>query len=652
MDRARRELGHGRPAGRPVRANAGPVVSAEARARAVSRPEALERVDLGLRYLTGLLEAAALDDNAVLPSVVMARVGASGGLTVVLSHAHQGRLGWFSARADGSVALDSGVGLEDLKSLAEGRWSAWPALVDIGDVGEETVLLNLEQSGPVSVEGPQPRVGAVLCSVLVQLASSPWSDEMLAGLFAVGDCPLKTMPGVQEVPSSAAFDLAERLDSIATARSRGPGEKDLPRLRVLASEGLPNVAVVFPGTPEGALRCLAEAAAPKETGVSVVGAGPVPGARWRLRLGEGISGCLEGELWGCQVSYPLSFYGDSGEAALLSEAVGSVSGAGTGAGAGAGAPGAGASAWGEPSGTGFEVPGDCAEVTAPEVGLQQIQPAGNVVAPPWPEPGQVEICVLGPVAVVGGDLESLPSSRRMAALGLLTYLASHRRPVSADELGNSLWPLDISAASLAGPQRKTVMNVISRARAVVGYGAGGSERVVYSAQGYRLSADVTCDWDRFERYVSLARGKGPEAKLEVLRKALELVRGEPFSGYMSSQFFEWVASEHLDLTLAAAVVDVAQDLGETALGLEDYATVKWAVDKGLQLEPTREELFRLWMHALGRTGRPVKVDEVYRRLKLVLRQRLHPLQEPQPASREVWRAYTAVGVPVGGTDDL
>ena len=129
--------------------------------------------------------------------------------------------------------------------------------------------------------------------------------------------------------------------------------------------------------------------------------------------------------------------------------------------------------------------------------------------------------------------------------------------------------------------------------------------------------------------------------MAALRRALELVRGEPFSGALSSQFFEWVASEHLDLTLSAKIVDVAQDLGELALEAEDYETVVWAVEKGLLLEPTREEMFRLWMHALGRQGRPGRVDDVYRRLKLVLRQRIHPLQEPQAESYGVWRSYMA-----------
>jgi pentatricopeptide repeat protein len=269
--------------------------------------------------------------------------------------------------------------------------------------------------------------------------------------------------------------------------------------------------------------------------------------------------------------------------------------------------------------------------------------AGNLAATAG-ERGDAEICILGPVDVVGGDPEALEPSRRLAALGLLAYLATHPRPVSADEIGGALWPLDARRDSLEGPQRKTVMNVISRARTLVGYGLGGKERLVHSPMGYTLSPDVTCDWTRFEKYAASARRMAPPEAIGALRHALELVRGAPFCGAISSQFFEWVASEHLDMTLCAKAVDVAQDLGELALEAGDLATVTWAVEKGLQLEPTREEMFQLWMHALGRAGRPAKVDEVYRRMKLVLRQRIHPLQEPLEASRLVWRSYTSAEV--------
>ena len=261
---------------------------------------------------------------------------------------------------------------------------------------------------------------------------------------------------------------------------------------------------------------------------------------------------------------------------------------------------------------------------------------------------EVEVRLLGPVDVAGGDLGAVDRSRVMAALGVLAYLAAHARPVPADELAGALWPLDATKDNYGGPQRKTVMNAISRARAALGYGVNGKERLVLTPQGYRLSDEVGSDWERFQQHVSIARMLGGAEAIVHLRSALELVRGEPFGGALASQFFEWVASEHLDMTLSAHAVDVAQDLGELALAAGDFAAVYWAVDKGLALEPTREELFRLWMHALGREGRPAKVDDVYRRLKLVLRQRVHPLHEPQRESWEVWRSYTAVESVAGG----
>ena len=212
-------------------------------------------------------------------------------------------------------------------------------------------------------------------------------------------------------------------------------------------------------------------------------------------------------------------------------------------------------------------------------------------------------------------MAALEPSRRMAALALLAYMASHERPITADEIAGALWPLDATKDNINGPQRKTVMNLISRARSVLGYTAAGKERIVYSPQGYRLSGDVTSDWDGFEQYLANARRQSPDDAIASLRRALELVRGEPFGGTLSSQFFEWVASEHLDMTFSARAVDAAQDLGQLALDAGDLESVVWAVEKGLQLEPTREELFRLWMHALGRartasqSGRPLPASQ-------------------------------------------
>ena len=627
LDRSRREIGHLRPKGRDIARNEPEVEAAESRARAIARTDAVRWVDCGLRYLSGLVEQMSLDGVVPAPALALVRVGPRG-LEVIFSARVKGSVGWFSPSEDGTAhVLDSEVTLEELELLAADRWPVWPALVSIGESRQGLLLLNLEHAGSVSVEGAERSVQALLTRMALELTSQPWSDEMLAGLYALGDGCLDGLSGAQGVPSHKAMDLAEKLDLVSAAQQDLAGRFSLSTLRAVACEALPNVAVAFAGAPADAVRCLAEAAVPQQSGIAVAAAGPYPGARWKLVLDDAGQGSLEGQLSEGVVSFDVKTDCDPVEVALLGEALANASELG-----------------------GRAVSGDSDRIAPDEPvdiqangGHAETAPAASVsshVKLPEPERGEVEICVLGPVDVAGGDIGALEPSRRMAALALLAYLASHERPVTADEMASALWPLDATKDNVAGPQRKTVMNLISRARTALGYNTAGKERLVYSPLGYRLSADVTSDWARFEKYLGNARRQEGVESIASLRKALDLVRGEPFSGALSSQFFEWVASEHLDLTFAARAVDAAEDLGQLALNSGDLGTVLWAVEKGLQLEPTREEMFRLWMHALGREGRPAKVDEVYRRLQMVLRQRIHPLQEPQPESREVWRRYT------------
>jgi len=573
-------------------------------------------VDLGLRYLSGLVEQQSLDKMGPVPSVVLVHAGKRG-LEFLVSPALKGPLGWFETSEDGTrLLLDAEITLGDLQGLATDRWAAWPALVSLGNDADGALLFNLEHGGSLSVEGPSEQVQGTLARIALELSSQPWSDEMLAGLYVIGDCPLVgRLTGTQKVAGDEAMDLAERLDRISGAQQELAGALSLSVLRAVACEALPNVVVGFPGAPPDVLRCLGEAAVPERSGIVVAGAGPFAGARWSLVIGSAGDASLSGVIDERPVSFDLKLECDPEEVGLLGEALGATADRG-----------------GRPT-------EDCAAVPPLPESVIDIR-SGS--APP--ERGEVEICLLGPVDVVGGDMSALEPSRRTAALALLAYMAAHDRPVNADELAGALWPLDATKDDLGGPQRKTVMNVISRARLILGYGAGGRERLAYSAQGYRLAPEVTSDWARFGTLVARARLAPPTVAITGLRRALELVRGEPFGGALSSQFFQWVASEHLDLTLTAKAVDISEELGQLALEVGDFETVLWAVDKGLQLEPTREEMFRLWMHALGRTDRPAKVDDVYRRLLLVLRQRINPLQEPQEASREVWRSYTAAEV--------
>ncbi len=286
LDWSRREQLHSRPRGRLIAQNRPAVQAVERRARAIASEEAMRWVDLGLRYLSGLVEQQSLDKMGPIPSVVLVHAGQRG-LEVRVSPAVQGALGWFEPSESGTrLLLDAEVTLDELKGLAADRWPAWPALVSLGNDADGALLFNLEHGGSLSVEGPNKLVEGALARIALELSSQPWSDEMLAGLYLIGDCPLDgRLRGAQRVAAGSAMDLAERLDQISAAQQELAGGISLSVLRAAACEARPNVAVAFAGAPPEALRCLAEAAVPERSGIVVAGSGPFAGARWGLVIG-------------------------------------------------------------------------------------------------------------------------------------------------------------------------------------------------------------------------------------------------------------------------------------------------------------------------------------------------------------------------------
>ena len=276
LDRSRREQNHRRPKGSLIRRNRPEVEAAERCVRAIASEDAMRWVDYGIRYLSGLIERLALDNQGPVPSLALVRVGGCG-LEIVLSPPVNGSLGWFTPVRDGTaLVLDADITLEELEALGADRWTVWPALVSLGVSEDDVLLLNLEHAGSLSVEGPDDLVQGVLGRLVLELSSQPWSDEMLSGVYMLGEGPLdERLPVLHGVPVAEAEELAEKLGRISASHQELAGPFALAGLRALACEALPNIAVAFTGTPARVLEQLAESAVPDQSGLAIAGAGPI-----------------------------------------------------------------------------------------------------------------------------------------------------------------------------------------------------------------------------------------------------------------------------------------------------------------------------------------------------------------------------------------
>lgn len=597
LGRRRREQTLNRETGRQIPEPPAALEIVERRVRAIADNDAMRWVDLGLRYLGQLIEV--LDDP---PAVVLVRAG-SVGLEVMVDPPTPAAPGHFRA-GDGGITwvLDPAIDLAELERLAGDRWPPLPALVTIGETAAGTVLANLEHAGSLAIEGDPERQRGLLLQILVELTSQPWTDQTLSGVHVLGDAGLDCeLPGV-DVDDDAMF-MAQVLDQLSDRYQRDIDAPSVAVRRAMDGGWEPHVAVAFADAPADVLRCVVEAAIPDRSGVAVVAAGPVDGARWRLEVdGSGI-GTLSARVADQLFVMELRVDPDAEVMTMVAADLAQST-----------------------------EPADRARV----VGLRDAIPDEKAI-----RKGPVEICVLGPLDIAGGSVDAVESKRRRPALALLAYMATHRHPVTNQELGRALWPLDETKANYGGGAPSTVHNVVNHAKTILGRGPNGEELLVSTPDGYQFTDGVSSAWARFSKYAAVAGGEDPMTRIDTWHSALQLVRGVPLQGNYPGKYFEWFGSERLDDKIKTAVVDVATLLATAALEIEDWDTVKWAVQKGLDLDPIREELFQALMHAEGRSGKPARVNEVYGQLCRLLQNEIDTLQTPSDETEEIWKSYTA-----------
>ena len=202
---------------------------------------------------------------------------------------------------------------------------------------------------------------------------------------------------------------------------------------------------------------------------------------------------------------------------------------------------------------------------------------------------QALVKVLGAVEIEGW--REIPKRRIVSELAC--YLALHAgRPVSGEVLRAALWPEADSEASA-----KSLRNYMSDLRRAL-----GSEHVPM-ARGTGYSVLVRCDWIDFTALVKSTELIGVD-EVAVLKDALSLVRGRPFTGVT----YNWAFSELLVSEMEVGVSEVARRLAGLSMEAADPATASFAARRGLLVSPFD---VTLWEIAL-RSAAGVNNDELAR----------------------------------------
>lgn len=532
--------------------------SVERRLRAIGAEEAAEWLDAALRYLV-----ASLRSSSVIPEIVCVRVG-DFGVEFLLREGLGEPPSGFETADDAHVwRLDGATELSTLRRLGAEHAPATPALVSLGSSPEGPVMVNLEGLGVTSVEGPPERVGAFLAGLALELAVAPWAHGVELRLLGEHLPDLAGLEEVRRVGSvdELAAELAEArglaahlLDGTTSplgARAGGSGE-----------DVLPMVVVAGPGVSGDELEALAAEAGP---GVAVVAAGPIASAPWRVMIAPNGAAVLEPIGLRVQASGV-----DRPPEASSTAPVVAV----------------------DQSALDAEEVGDAARLVAVAADGGDVAPVVDLeVRPKAPTTAEashdVMVRVLGPVEI---DDWALPIGRHRHLAELVAYLATHDGPVSGEALRCACWSTDIGY--------DTFKQTMSRARKHLGTDTEGRPHLAHAEAGsYRLGPGVGCDWVIFQGLVRSAERAAPPEAIDLYRRALELVRGEPFA-HVAPQTYVWVWSENvLAYEMGRVIGDAAARLAELSLARADADTASWATRQGLLATPAQLSLFEMEMRA-------------------------------------------------------
>jgi nucleoid-associated protein YgaU len=554
LDAHRRRRMRRRPRGADGPDGPGELGPVERRWRAIADHETAEWVDAAIRYLTRAVRSSG---SAV--TVVGARVG-PGGLSLLLGEpAPEGAPGFVPTR-DGwewSVSCDD---LDEIRAVAADEMPYAPGLVTLGTTEDgSTVLVDVEQLGLTSVEGDRAVVRSWLTAVALDVATAPWASEVDLGL--VGG--LTDLAALDQVSVLDRGEVGEALRRAVTATGRALGaHASTQHARAgHAAEPWPPLTVIV--SSAGLDQALVETVSPGR-GAAVIAVGPIPRAAHRLAAGADGFATL--------FPYRLTVRLCAVDAQLASDTARLLAGAA----AAADAPAAPVVA---------AVPAPAATTLFPSVAAappavpDDVRATYTALTQAILRPGEVEVVLLGSPRVSGWASEP-----RQRSVEIVCYVAAHDAPVTGERLRDSIFPPGFKPASLR--------EAISRTRTALGRAADGEPHMLPATREgtYALGPSVRSDLQRFQALLAAARRAPAACEIELLRTALALVRGQPFSDCPLGGY-GWASAEGISYALERMIVDTAQRLNELAFAAGDARLAEWASRQGQRAVPGHEGLY-------------------------------------------------------------